>query len=198
MHPWWKNEFQESDFKIVFYRAGYSCEDCLKSLLFPRYEGVEKERHLRVEKSMNIIVCIKQVPDTTEVKIDPKTLTFGSQIDGNQPAKDHFYSVEEVLSPAELLLDSGAKVRLIGIESNGENSRRAVKLIEDMTTRHKVFLRFDQTKHDAQGVLLAYVYLRNKKHVNAHLIKSGLVRVDTRSSYRMKTRYLSFVPQEVR
>ena len=28
------------------------------------------------ESNMNIVVCIKQVPDTTEVKLDPKTGTL--------------------------------------------------------------------------------------------------------------------------
>ena len=137
-------------------------------------------------------------PVTFERKVDPKTLRFGSTIDGKESKRERFYSVTKVLSPSELLLDSGAKVRLIGIESNGENRAEAVKFLHELMSGEKISLRFDQIKHDAQGVLLAYVYLRNKKHINAHLIKSGLVRVDTRSSYKMKERFLSLVPQEVR
>jgi len=42
-----------------------------------------------------------------------------------------------------------------------------------------VYLRFDKDKHDEAGNLLAYVYLKNKTFLNAHLARTGFVSIDT-------------------
>ena len=52
---------------------------------------------------MNIVVCIKQVPDTNEVKIDPKT---GTLIREGVPSiinPDDKNAIEEALSLKDLL-----------------------------------------------------------------------------------------------
>jgi len=46
-------------------------------------------------------------------------------------------------------------------------------------------LKFDEIKHDKQNNLMAYVYLKNKTFLNAHLLKNGLAEVDL--SYQYKT-----------
>ncbi|MBN2137839.1 MAG: hypothetical protein JW720_08530 [Sedimentisphaerales bacterium] len=137
-------------------------------------------------------------PVSFDRKIDPKTLRFGSRIDAGQTNKEPSYAIKEVFSPSQLLLDSGARVRLIGIEPDGENDPEAVEFLKNLTRGQRLSLRFDHTKHGPDGLLLAYAYLQNKTHVNAHLIKTGLVGVDTVSKYRMKDRFLSLSPQEVR
>ena len=43
----------------------------------------------------------------------------------------------------------------------------------------KVFLKYDEIKHDSDNNLMAYLYLENKTFINAHLLKEGLVNVDT-------------------
>jgi len=40
--------------------------------------------------------------------------------------------------------------------------------------------------------LLAYVYLKNKTFVNAHLLKSGLAEVDLQIPFSHKTRFLKY------
>jgi len=149
------------------------------------------------QKDIQSLPYVFRDPVPFERKIDPKTLRFGSRIDGKLSPRQHFYSVKKVLSPVDILLDTGARVRLIGVKPNGDDKPRAVKLLEELTEQQKVFLKFDDVKHDARGVILAYVYLKNKTCVNARLIRSGLVDVDTASEYRMKQRFLSLLPQEV-
>ncbi|HHE39135.1 MAG TPA: site-specific DNA-methyltransferase, partial [Candidatus Cloacimonetes bacterium] len=48
----------------------------------------------------------------------------------------------------------------------------------------KIFLKYDKIKYDDDNNLLCYVYLRNKTFINAHLIKTGLVTVDTSYDYK--------------
>jgi site-specific DNA-methyltransferase (adenine-specific) len=47
-----------------------------------------------------------------------------------------------------------------------------------MTKGKKVFLKYNMGKNEHEQAASAYVYLKNKTFVNAHLIKSGLVELD--------------------
>jgi len=49
-------------------------------------------------------------------------------------------------------------------------------------------------KHDAEGRLLAYLYLKNRTFVNLHLVRSGLVAVDQSMDYREKRKLLGALP----
>ena len=59
---------------------------------------------------MNIIVCVKQVPETTEVKIDPKTNTLIRQGISNILNPFDAYAIEEGLQIREKM---GGKVTVI-------------------------------------------------------------------------------------
>ncbi len=66
------------------------------------------------EKEIQNLPYIFKDPLPFERKIDPKLLRFGSRIGAKEPQKQRYYTVREVLSPSELLLDSGLKIRLLG------------------------------------------------------------------------------------
>jgi hypothetical protein len=51
-------------------------------------------------------------------------------------------------------------------------------------------MKFDAIKHDRDNNLLCYLYLQNKTFLNAHLIKKGLVDIDTSIDYKLKERFL--------
>jgi site-specific DNA-methyltransferase (adenine-specific) len=55
----------------------------------------------------------------------------------------------------------------------------AKQFLEQKVRGKQVILKYDQTKYDDSNNLLAYVYLKNKTFINAHLIKHGLAEVDT-------------------
>ncbi|NOX48367.1 MAG: site-specific DNA-methyltransferase, partial [Chlorobi bacterium] len=54
----------------------------------------------------------------------------------------------------------------------------------------KVFLKYDETKHDEKNHLLVYLYLKNKTFLNAHLIKNGLTKVDTELNYKNRIKFI--------
>jgi len=161
--------------------------------IFERDASVEVIRQaaepVDFEKEIQKLPYIFKDPVPFERKVDPKVLRFGSRIDGNEPQKQRYYTVKEVLSPSELVLDTGVKIRLIGVKPDGKRTE-AVQFLEDLTKGQKVFLRFDETKHDKDNNLLCYVYLKNKTFVNAHLIKRDMAEVDTTYTYRYKEKLL--------
>ncbi|MBI4548271.1 MAG: thermonuclease family protein [Ignavibacteriae bacterium] len=127
-------------------------------------------------------------------RIDPRKLKFGSKIEqGDSGGRIELYSVKEILSPELIRLNNGLMVRLLGVK---EDPRQREKAIEFLTTKIKseqVFLKYDKNKYDENGNLLAYVYLRNKTFINAHLIKRGLVNIDTDYDYKYKRRFESIL-----
>ncbi len=126
-------------------------------------------------------------------KTDPKKLTFGSKIDKNSPTeREEYFSVKEIISPELIKLNNDLIVRLIGIKEKKEGNGKATEFLKSKTKGQKVFLKFDEIKYDEQNHLLAYVYLKNKTFLNAHLIKKGLVEVDLSYPYRNKDRFIGF------
>ncbi len=129
-------------------------------------------------------------PHQLDKKIDPRKLKFGSRIenaDGGQGKE--LYSVREVLSPELLRLSNGLTVRLIGVTEEPTHRAEAVQFLNSKMKGQRIFLTFDKDKHDDEGNLLSYVYLKNKTFINAHLVKSGLVSVDSMREYKYRTKF---------
>ncbi len=59
---------------------------------------------------MNIVVCVKQVPDTTNIKVDPETGTLKRETAGTTINPFDLYAIEEALRTKEKL---GGKVTVI-------------------------------------------------------------------------------------
>ncbi len=126
-----------------------------------------------------------------EKRVDPKTLRFGSKIDGSEGPTAESIRVSEILSPQKVRLNTGAIIRLIGIRENPSHRGEALQFLQEKVLGKKVVLKFDSVKHDEENNLLAYLYLENKTFVNVHLIKTGLVHADTSTDYKHRARFLS-------
>lgn len=132
-------------------------------------------------------------PHELDKKIDPRKLKFGSKIEnGDNGEKIEFYTVKEILSPELLRLNNGLTIRLIGVAEELSHREQALEFLRARTMGQRVFLKFDTDKYDENGILLSYVYLKNKTFVNAHLIKSGFVSVDSSRSYKHRDKFLAY------
>jgi DNA modification methylase len=135
-------------------------------------------------------------PHKLDKKIDPRKLKFGSKIQENDNG-DRFelYGVSEVVSPEILKLNTGLSVRLLGILEEPTHRQQAISFLVEKTKGQRIFLKFDNQKYDDAGNLLAYVYLKNKTFLNAHLIKSGLVSPDTQREYKYRHKFQNLLTQ---
>ncbi len=125
-------------------------------------------------------------------KIDPKKLQFGSKIDKNGSQREEYYSVKEVISTELVKLNNDLVVRLIGIKEKKTSNSSGKQFLRDKTKGQKVYLKFDEIKHDSQNNLMAYIYLKNKTFLNAHLIKNGLADVDVNYQYKNRERFIAY------
>jgi DNA modification methylase len=129
-------------------------------------------------------------PHRLDKKVDPRKLSFGSRIEeGDEAAGPRLYSVREILSPEILKLDTGVSVRLLGVAEQPSRREQAIAFLMGVMKGQKVFLKFDKDKYDDAGNLLSYVYLKNRTFINAHLIKTGLVSVDSEREYKYRHKF---------
>jgi len=130
-------------------------------------------------------------------KTDPKKLQFGSKIDQKSSTKrEEYYSVKEVISPELIKLNNDLIIRLIGVKEKKEANGKAVEFLQLKTKGQKVFLKYDEIKHDENNHLMVYLYLKNKTFLNAHLIKNDLADVDLLFDYKNKERFIKYLNKE--
>jgi site-specific DNA-methyltransferase (adenine-specific) len=130
-------------------------------------------------------------PIKFDKKVDPRKLRFGSRISTDVDSqREKYYLVKEIISPEIVVLNDGLKVRLLGVKEKPEKNGAAIQFLKGKTNGQKVFLKFDTVKYDRENNLFCYLYLWNKTFLNAHLIKNGLVDVNTAFDYKYKTKFL--------
>jgi site-specific DNA-methyltransferase (adenine-specific) len=135
-------------------------------------------------------------PVKFDKKADPRKRTFGSKITGREKPETKYYSVKRVEEPDCLELDDGTRARFLGVKLKKGRQRVAAEFLRKVTTGQKVFLRSATTGY-TKGRLVrnAYVHLRNKTFLNAHLIKRGFADPDATIEHHHKARFIKYAKQ---
>lgn len=143
------------------------------------------------QKEIKQLPYIFSDPIQFDKKIDPKKLRFGSKIDNNHKKREKYYRVKEIVSPNTIVLDNDLKVKLLGIKEDPKTKDDAIKFLSEKTQGQKVFMKFDRQKYDKNNNLLCYLYLQNKTFLNSHLLKQGIVSVDSSQDFKYKNKFIS-------
>ncbi len=129
-------------------------------------------------------------PVKFDKKVNPKLLKFGSRIDyENEYKREEYYTVKEIISPEELVLNNSLRIKLLGVKIKGEKRQEAMEYLTRKVKNQKVFNKYDSEKLSSDEILLVYLYLKNKTFINAHLIKNGLADVDVSLDYTYKNKF---------
>ena len=153
---------------------------------------------INFEKEIQKQPYIFKDPHTLDKKIDVKKLQFGSKIDKDSSTKrEPLFTIKEVISPEKVQLSNGLVVKLIGIKEDPKINGKATEFLIDKMKGKRVFLKYDNIKYDNENNLLCYLYLENKTFINAHLIKSGLVQVDSKNDFKYKEKFLTLAKNEI-
>ena len=132
-------------------------------------------------------------PNIFDKKIDVKKLQFGSKIDkDSKTTREELYTVKEIISPEKIKLNNDLIIKLIGIKQSSQTIDKAISFLIEKTKGKKLFIKYDDVKHDSNNNLLCYLYLENKTFLNAHLLKNGLADVDINYNYKYKNKFLNF------
>jgi len=158
-------------------------------LLGTKYEFLKDKFDLNIQEEINTLPYKFIDHHNFDKKINPKKLQFGSKIDNNGAEREEYFTVKEIISPELLRLNNDLVVRLLGVKEKESVNGEAVKFLSNKTKGQKVFLKFDNQKYDEKNHLMAYLYLKNKTFVNAHLIKEGLAEPDYTHNYKYKEKF---------
>jgi DNA modification methylase len=158
------------------------------------FEFIKQKGSTDFEKEIQKLPYHFKDPHALDKKVDPKKLQFGSRIDKSASAqREEFFTVKEVISPEKIKLSNDLIIKLIGIKEDEVINGDATTFLREKTKGKRVFLKFDQQKYDRDNNLLCYLYLENKTFINAHLVKSGLVKVDTDIDFKYKEKFLNLL-----
>ncbi|MFP4529022.1 MAG: DNA methyltransferase [Candidatus Kapaibacterium sp.] len=154
------------------------------------YEFLKDESTVDYEKRIAGHPYVFIDPHKLDKQTDPKKLGFGSKITGREKSDEDYYTIREIISPELIRLSSGAVVKLLGVKSKDSAIEEARVFIRNKTKGQRVYIKFDKTKYDEDNNLLAYLYLKNKTFINAHLIKHGLALPDKSMDYKYKQKFM--------
>jgi site-specific DNA-methyltransferase (adenine-specific) len=151
---------------------------------------IQHKQETDFDKAISKLPYIFKDPHVLDKKIDVKKLQYGSKIDKDSPTeREELFTVKEVISSEKVRLSNDLIIKLIGIKQDPIINGRAITFLSDKTKGKRVFLKFDNMKYDADNNLLCYLYLENKTFINAHLVKSGLVQVDSDTDFKYLNKF---------
>ncbi len=158
-----------------------------RNTLFDDVELTIKEQtldKLNWKKEIQNLPYIFSDPVRFDKRIDPTKLKFGSKIsvaDGKTGAKrEQYYIVKKILDADLIKLNNDLIVKLIGVKTKPQKKEAAITFLKNKILKRHVFLKFDETKYDQNNHLMAYVYMKNKTFINAHLLKHGFADIDNK------------------
>ncbi len=164
--------------------------------LFGNAEIIVKEQHphsLDWKADLKQLPYIFSDPVKFDKKVDPNKLMFGSRIsaadEGVKTSRFSYHSVAQVLDTNLVKLADGLTVRLTGVRPRPSQHEASITFLNNKILKRQVFLRFDSTKYDKNDRLMAYLYLKNRTFVNAHLLKLGFADLDTEYPFKYETKF---------
>ncbi len=127
-------------------------------------------------------------------KIDVKKNQFGSKIDAKSTGKrEKYFTIKKIINPELVRLNNDLLIRLIGIKQNPIIKGKATEFLINKLKVEKVYLKYDEIKHDTENNLMVYLYLENKTFINAHLLKENLAFVDNSIDFKYKNKFNSII-----
>ncbi|MBD3403256.1 site-specific DNA-methyltransferase [candidate division GN15 bacterium] len=119
---------------------------------------------------------------------DPRRQSYGSTISREQdPVGESYVAVREILSPTEIALADNRTVRLHGLAPVARARRDAIAWLNEKVRGKRIYLKTESGFPADGDEVSAYVYLKNRTFVNAHLVKRGLARVDPKQVVTNRT-----------
>jgi len=152
------------------------------------------------KKETSVLPYVFSDPIKFDKKIDPNKFKFGSKInvdDGKNGIKrEEYYTVKEILDTNLIKLNNDILVRLLGVKRKNDTVSEALSFLENKIGKGHVFLRFDSEKYDRENHLLAYVYMKNKTFINAHLLKYGLADIDMEIPFKYINKFQEILKEQ--
>ena len=171
--------------------VGYEVNGDFRQIISDKLSGdVLFEEDLCRTYDIESLPYIFHDPHKMDKKVDLKENQYGSKIDDSPSKKEELYRVKRIISPEKIEINDGRIIRLIGVRENHRYSDMAVEFLKQKLKNRKIFLKYDTSSQDKEGLPLCYVYLDNKTFINNHLIRTGFVEVDLETEYKYRDKFM--------
>jgi micrococcal nuclease len=134
-----------------------------------------------------LLCCLAACGNSTQKAKESANEEEKPLLQQNEPVAGRFYPIKKFVDGDTFWIDdstaTGIKVRLIGMDTpESRNTRNKQKhpmgkevadYVEQMLTGQRVRLELDVQHRDRYGRILAYVFLEDGTHLNAHLLEKG-------------------------
>ena len=161
---------------IIKNKLGFP-EDCL----FSNHSLEIINQNITIIEEDNEVQYNPSVQDA-DYKIDPKLLKFKKG--------DNSYKVVSIENNDTLILNTGLKVKLLGVIIDPEKIDELVNYLNEFVLKKEVILKYDKKYPPVtKDMIHAYVYLKNKIFINSYILKSGFAKVDTRTDYDLRYKF---------
>ena len=162
----------------------------------PRFVTLARDRLQKFASPMFGVDLVIDQLEEGQISIVEATLEYTPRIRNAAPqvppdkmrfGAEAYYRVRD-LEEDTLVLDTGLRVALLGIEVVDEEAYRAY--VQRYLVGRQVFLRYDAPERTGRnGRVRAYVYLKNKIFVNAYLLKAGIARPTADEAHRLSEKF---------
>jgi DNA modification methylase len=151
-------------------------------------EKIGAKDRLPFDDEIQIIQADKRIEELPQIEYTPTI----RQAEPRRPAPglrfgpNHLPKVTQILDDGTIRIDNGLRVRFLGVQIG-----RQAETLDYLRSRilgKPVLIKDDYIIQE--GLIAAYVYLKNKIFINAYLIKSGLGSPDLSSSHRLKNKFI--------
>jgi len=142
-------------------------------------EIVKRDKPIQVEENTEYTPNIKDAKPI----ISPDKFKFG---------KEQFYKVTNILSEDTIELDTGLKIKLLGVDTIPQESAKIMNYLCKFVQGKQVFLMFDPSFKAEEDIVPAYVFLKNKIFINKELVKQKLARVP-QYSFKYKDNFIKII-----
>ncbi|MGC8704977.1 MAG: DNA methyltransferase [Athalassotoga sp.] len=155
----------------------------------PEFLKVIKEK---IAKSENLLsqLNIEIIERTFEIKIENE-IEYRPNIKDAKPVispekfdfgKEKLYKVVKIINENTIELDTGLKVKLLGIIPKMNESPKIFLYLNKYLKGKFVYLKFDTYSKPEDEIVSAYVFLKNKIFINKELVKLGMADVSNENS----------------
>jgi DNA modification methylase len=132
-------------------------------------------------------------PVRFDKKANSKKLSFGSRISlddrGSESTRETYYIVKEIIGPNLIKLNNDQIIRLMGVKPVLQKESEAIHFLHKKILKGQVYLKYDKMEYDEENRLLAYVYMKNKTFINAHLLKKDFCEIDDSYDFKYRKKF---------
>jgi modification methylase len=144
---------------------------------------------LPFSRDIQIIKPHKKIEELPEIDYTPAIRDAAARREAPDPpvSPTHLFKVTQIIDERTIALDNGIHLRFLGVRI--DQKAETLDYLRSRILGKHVLVKDDRLTDN--GTMSAYLYLKNRIFINAHLIKVGLGSPDLSIDHRLKNKFVA-------